>query len=113
MTQKELFDRYGEETAHIWYYLGNDESQKGKFLQFAKDMDLHWMNGDDINPETDTCGAVMGVDRKGRIGQVSLYLWSRLPGMDNRDAVKRIDFATGQCFDENGYYMASKIVMSK
>ncbi len=113
MTQKELFEQYGEETEHIWYYLGNDEELKVRFLQFAKELGLHWMNGSEIDPEKDGCGAVMGVDREGRMGGVTLYLWSHLAMMGNRDTAKRIDFATGQWIDQDGYKEMNYVLYTK
>ncbi len=103
MTQKELFDSYGEETRRIWYYVNLEAGEGKKFLEFAKEMGFIWTNGREIDPETDSCGNFMGVHRDGKMAYVSITVWGYLRLAVNADerSVKRVEFSDGRWIDED------------
>lgn len=58
---------------HAWFSV--EESERRAFLQWAKDNDCKWMNGDEIKPAEDNCGYHMGISKDRSIGFVSAMCW--------------------------------------
>ena len=57
----------------VWFEI--TEQDKEKFLQFAKDNNCKWMNGDEILPKKNNCGSHMGINKDLELGFVSLCCW--------------------------------------
>lgn len=71
---------------HIW--LSIEENDKTAFLQWAKDNNCKWMNGDEIKPDQDNCGYHMGISKDLSIGFVGAMCWC----LAKKGKVKRINF---------------------
>lgn len=57
----------------IWFSI--EDEDKTLFLQWAKDNNCKWMNGDEIKPDVDNCGYHMGINNTLSIGFVSGMCW--------------------------------------
>lgn len=71
----------------VWFFIEDDE--KTLFLQWAKDNNCKWMNGDEIKPDEDNCGYHMGINKTLSIGFVGGMCW----GPGKRSGIKVVNFA--------------------
>ena len=56
----------------IWFCV--DKKDWKRFLKFAKDNGCKWLNGEEINPETDNCGFHMSIQNH-ILAHVPMYSW--------------------------------------
>ena len=55
----------------VWFFI--EENERSAFLKYAKENGCIWLNGNEINPDEDVCGFVMGIRQNLTMGFVPMF----------------------------------------